>query len=209
MKAEEFGKYIKDLRNEQKLTTRQLEKQSGVSNAYISQIENGKRIPTPTILQKLAPSLNITYKELMQAAGHLPLERKIETLTHEQYIALIKTLAEIALPHLQETEEFSTTEFYQKIFETLALTNGKVSPHQIEIIKSLISDIEILNENELVVHSNLSPIVAAATSSRELLPADISPEDIELIRKLKKLPPKKRKAIEILAETDDNTKEAD
>lgn len=72
MNAKEFGEYIKGIRKSRKLTIRQLELYSGVSNAYISQIERGERkIPSPNILRKLAKSLNVEYNELMTNAGHL------------------------------------------------------------------------------------------------------------------------------------------
>lgn len=52
-KAEDFGVHIKEKRKEAKLTLRQLEKLSGVSIAYLSQIETGCRsIPSPQTLKK-------------------------------------------------------------------------------------------------------------------------------------------------------------
>ncbi|WP_346206781.1 helix-turn-helix transcriptional regulator [Caldifermentibacillus hisashii] len=77
MKAEEFGKYIKELRAKRELTIRQLEIYSGVSNSYLSQLENGKRgIPSPEILKKLSKGLKVPYDELMIKAGYL--EEKAE-----------------------------------------------------------------------------------------------------------------------------------
>lgn len=72
MKAEEFGKYIKTLRKNKKMTIRQLELYSGVSNSYLSLLENGKRgIPSPEILKKLCTPLGIPYDELMEKAGYI------------------------------------------------------------------------------------------------------------------------------------------
>lgn len=60
------------------MTIRQLELYSGVSNAYISQIERGERgIPSPDILKKLSKPLNIEYSELMKKAGYLDEMREI------------------------------------------------------------------------------------------------------------------------------------
>lgn len=73
----DFGKYLKKLRTERSLTIRQVEVFSGVSNSYLSQLENGKRgIPSPDTLKKLAPVYRISYEELMSAAGYLPAEIK-------------------------------------------------------------------------------------------------------------------------------------
>lgn len=72
MKANEFGLYIRKLRNEREMTIRQLELYSGVSNSYLSQLENGKRgIPSPDIIKKLAKGLKADYKELMIKAGYI------------------------------------------------------------------------------------------------------------------------------------------
>lgn len=72
MEAKEFGSYLRSLRKNKGLTIRQLELYSGVSNAYLSQIENGKRdIPSPEILQKISKPLGVEYEELMQRAGYI------------------------------------------------------------------------------------------------------------------------------------------
>lgn len=72
MQAEEFGKYIRRLRNRRGLTTRQLELYSGVSNSYISLLENGKRgIPSPNILKQLHRHLGVSYEEIMEKAGYI------------------------------------------------------------------------------------------------------------------------------------------
>lgn len=72
MKADEFGKHLRKLRKNKKITIRQLELFSGVSNAYLSQLENGKRsIPSPNILQKLHKHLGVSYEYLMEKAGFL------------------------------------------------------------------------------------------------------------------------------------------
>lgn len=67
-----FGHYLKEKRKENGLTIRQLEEKSGVSNAYLSQIENGKKgIPSPEILKKLYEPLEVSYDELMEKAGYI------------------------------------------------------------------------------------------------------------------------------------------
>lgn len=68
----EFSEYLKNMREKRGLTIRQLEAFSGVSNAYISQIESGERkTPSPKILKKLAKPLRVSIEELYSAAGYL------------------------------------------------------------------------------------------------------------------------------------------
>src|SRR5690625_4813474 len=72
MEAKKFGSYIRKLRNDRELTIRQLELYSGVSNSYLSQLENGKRgIPSPEIIKKLSKGLKIDYNLLMIKAGYM------------------------------------------------------------------------------------------------------------------------------------------
>jgi SOS regulatory protein LexA len=76
-----FGAYLKQLRKEKGLTIRDLTKKTGVSNAYISQMETGKRgIPTPEILRKIHEPLGVGYDELMVKAGYITPETRSELL---------------------------------------------------------------------------------------------------------------------------------
>lgn len=79
MEPKEFGEYLKSVRKEKGLTIRQVEAYSGVSNAYLSQLENGKRgIPSPEIIKKIHKPLGIDYNELMSKAGYLEVDSTIE-----------------------------------------------------------------------------------------------------------------------------------
>ncbi len=69
----EFGNFIKNLRTEKKLTQGQIEKYSGISHAYLSQLENGKRpVPKPKTLDKLAKGLHVDSAVLYKAANIIP-----------------------------------------------------------------------------------------------------------------------------------------
>lgn len=68
----DLGQALWDARKILGLTLRQVEDACGVSNAYLSQLENGDiRNPSPQILYKLSESLNLSYETLMQLAGHI------------------------------------------------------------------------------------------------------------------------------------------
>lgn len=70
--AENFGDYLRNLRVEKRLSLREVEQQSGVSNSYLGLIERGQR-PTPgaDILKKLAPVYDVPVRDLLKAAGYL------------------------------------------------------------------------------------------------------------------------------------------
>jgi transcriptional regulator with XRE-family HTH domain len=104
----ELGSVLADLRKAKGLTLRQVEEATGraVSNAYLSQLENGKiGKPSPNVLHSLAEVYVVPYEGLMEKAGYLlpsqggPRKRKrlaifaIDDLTAEEEEELLKYLA--------------------------------------------------------------------------------------------------------------------
>ena len=80
-----LGEYLWDLRQAANMSLRDVEKESGVSNAYIAQLEKGDRpAPSPDILKKLARAYNVTVRELLLRAGYL--DEPEVTATEEQRI---------------------------------------------------------------------------------------------------------------------------
>ena len=64
-----FGDYLKRLREERKMTLRNVEETASISNAYLSQVESGQRnIPTMKILSKLAKAYGVPITSLMNKA---------------------------------------------------------------------------------------------------------------------------------------------
>jgi transcriptional regulator with XRE-family HTH domain len=69
---QEFGDYMKHLRETKGLTINQLAVAAGISGSQISRIENGLRgVPKPTTLRKIAEATGVPYEELMDQAGYL------------------------------------------------------------------------------------------------------------------------------------------
>lgn len=69
---EEFGSYLKRLRNEHGLSLRDVEAKAGVSSSYMAQIEHGRRRPPgPDILKRVAPVYDVPLRDLLKAAGYL------------------------------------------------------------------------------------------------------------------------------------------
>ena len=67
----QFGQYLKQQRQKQRLSIRELSKRSGISSAYLSQIENAKvGIPSREVLEKLYYHLNVSYEDLSKQAGY-------------------------------------------------------------------------------------------------------------------------------------------
>lgn len=66
-----LGPYLKQLRESQGLSLRDVQSKAGISNAFLSQIESGKvKEPSPVMLHKLATLYRVPYEHLMGRAGY-------------------------------------------------------------------------------------------------------------------------------------------
>ena len=64
------GELIKEGREKQNLSMRQLAELAKVSHSDISRIESGEReVPNPKILRKISKYIDVNYNDLMYAAG--------------------------------------------------------------------------------------------------------------------------------------------
>ena len=107
-RATELGRFLADLRAAKGLSLREVEEQTdrAVSNAYLSQLENGRiKKPSPHVLHSLAGVYGVPYEALMEKAGYLLPAGKaggrrrrlavfaIDDLTAEEEEELLKYLA--------------------------------------------------------------------------------------------------------------------
>jgi len=75
---EKIGPYLKAVRKKLTLTLREVQKATSISNAYLSQLENGKiKQPSPSVLHRLATCYKESYNHLLRLAGY-PLPKHSE-----------------------------------------------------------------------------------------------------------------------------------
>jgi transcriptional regulator with XRE-family HTH domain len=98
-----IGDYIREQREQAKISLRQLAEQAGVSNPYLSQIERGLRKPSADILQQIAKGLRISAEALYVQAGILE-DRPADSGVRS---------ALLADPHLTERQKQVLTEIYE------------------------------------------------------------------------------------------------
>ena len=66
-----LGSFLKDARARKDLTLRDVEAETSVSNAYLSQLEGAKiKQPSPQILHKLCEHYGISYPVALELAGY-------------------------------------------------------------------------------------------------------------------------------------------
>src|SRR5258708_27269549 len=69
-----IGSYIREQREQAKISIRQLAQAAGVSNPYLSQVERGLRRPSADILQQIAKGLRISAEALYVQAAELDVQ---------------------------------------------------------------------------------------------------------------------------------------
>lgn len=68
-----LGQYIRKIREEKGFSTRELARRSGVSQPYLSQLENGKtNNPSIEVLKKLAKGLDVPLYEIQIKTDQIP-----------------------------------------------------------------------------------------------------------------------------------------
>ena|SRR5260221_5732771 len=66
-----FGDYLKAARQRKGLSLRAVEESVSISNAYLSQLEQGKiKQPSPVVLYKLSQLYEFSYSDVMQMFGY-------------------------------------------------------------------------------------------------------------------------------------------
>jgi len=67
-----IGERLRQLREEKKLSQREVEERSGLLRAYLSPVENGHTIPTVETLQKWAKALEVPMYQLFYEGNQPP-----------------------------------------------------------------------------------------------------------------------------------------
>jgi transcriptional regulator with XRE-family HTH domain len=93
--VETLGEYLKRIRKDNRLTLREVEDKTKISNAYLSQVENGKIAkPSPSVLYKLAECYGIAYEVLMKSAGYPVISSHGKTVVSRRPTSLEKITEE-------------------------------------------------------------------------------------------------------------------
>ncbi len=121
MRVSSIGEYIKEQREQAKISLRQLAAAAGVSNPYLSQIERGLRRPSAEILQQIAKGLRISAEALYVQAGILE-DR------HDESGVRVAVLADLELTERQKQVLLEIYDSFRK--EAAALRAQQAAPDE-------------------------------------------------------------------------------
>jgi transcriptional regulator with XRE-family HTH domain len=101
-----LGKYLKDARELKGLSLRDVENHTGISNAYLSQLEGDKiKRPSPVWLHKLSELYGVAYERLMNLAGY-PVPNATDTSSYSGLAARIGSITKREEDAVAEYLEF-------------------------------------------------------------------------------------------------------
>jgi transcriptional regulator with XRE-family HTH domain len=142
-----IGAYIREQREQAKISLRQLAQSAGISNPYLSQIERGLRRPSADILQQIAKGLRISAEALYVQAGFLE-DRAPGSVVRE---------AVLTDGDLSERQKQMLIEIYESFRRETAMTRAEAA----EVEDELAPDAEAL-----VWPEDLSPAALAGRAGR-------------------------------------------
>ena len=117
----DLGAFIREQRENARLSVRRLSELADVSNPYLSQIERGLRRPSAEILQQIAKGLKISAETLYVRAGILdpePHEGLEDAILRDQRLTAAQKEAMLGV--------------YRSFVGSLAPTNSDEAPEGIE-----------------------------------------------------------------------------
>jgi transcriptional regulator with XRE-family HTH domain len=108
-----IGAYIRQQREQARISMRQLASAAGISNPYLSQVERGLRRPSAEILQQIAKGLRISAEALYVQAGILDQRPSTEARA-----------AILADPELAERQKQVLLDIYESFRREAAVARG-------------------------------------------------------------------------------------
>lgn len=162
----QFGTYLRQLREAKNYSVREAAKKAGISSAYLSQIETGKRgtrkggaffAPHPDILRKLAEVYSVSPSDLFEAAGYVKNTGEYRGFSEEQEIRRVFHFVahDPALREILSIQDMrAIIERYQAVTKTKLLTwAGDTGPISTK------TDFQGLQLKEGILHSESGPML--------------------------------------------------
>ena len=85
----EFGRELRRLRRAQSLSQARLAELAGVTASYLSQLETGERNPTPTVIRRLSPHLEVSPNHLLGMIGMVEMDLAGTLAGNREYVGRV------------------------------------------------------------------------------------------------------------------------
>jgi len=123
-----FGNYLKELRARKGVSLKKVEEATGISNAYLSQLETGvrRRIPTSKRLNALADYYNVSIQQLLQKAGYYKKNGLMETEEEKIKKGFLKAIGDPVFKYgmrLKNKNDLDYMRFINEMYKELTKKN--------------------------------------------------------------------------------------
>lgn len=120
----QLGEFLKQLRERKGVSLKKVEEATGISNAYLSQLETGfrRRLPTSERLKALADYYNVSINQLLEKAGYFGNGDIQETKEERIEKAFLHVISDPAFRHgtrLKGKYDLDSMRFIIEMYETL------------------------------------------------------------------------------------------
>ena len=150
-----IGSYIREQREQAKISMRQLAQAAGVSNPYLSQVERGLRRPSADILQQIAKGLRISAEALYVQAGILD-DRPADTTVPD---------AIMTDPELTERQKQMLIEIYESFRKEVRATAEALAAEERAAEASAATGPDAAADPDLAADADLAEAAAAADAA--------------------------------------------
>lgn len=161
-----LGEFIKELRKEKGYTLREVAEKTGISNTYISNLENGvKDSPSMETLFKLSKALDVNYTQLLEKSGYISEKDNILTKEEEKAFeaaAFLKSSEELYLVN-QQLEKSTSVEERTELLNRKERLEKRISKkwnHYDEVYKNVIQhlkdELSLIEANNKAFENDLS-----------------------------------------------------
>jgi transcriptional regulator with XRE-family HTH domain len=105
-KDEKFGGTLRKLREAKGLGIKTVGRQLNVSYSYLSKVENGHKVPSADLVQKLSELYRVDPEEMLAKVAELPpdIQQIVQEHGREVFDLLRKTYADRTKPDKKKTE---------------------------------------------------------------------------------------------------------
>jgi transcriptional regulator with XRE-family HTH domain len=124
-----IGVVLKRVREDLKLSMREVARRSGLSYSYISTLEAGKHPktkapinPSPDVLKRLSEVYHCSYETLMEKAGYIQPDQEKDLTKEQNALILQHLIEEAAIPNLDLANE----ENRQKMLTLIKMVNWDI-----------------------------------------------------------------------------------
>ena len=160
-----IGDYIREQREQARISMRQLAQAAGVSNPYLSQIERGLRKPSADILQQIAKGLRISAEALYVQAGILD-DRPADSGVRS---------ALLADPELSERQKQVLIEIYESFRKENAAAAATGAGAEDAEAEAAGAEAEVAAQAEAAAQADPWAVVAEGSDAAENAPPGDSP----------------------------------